>query len=225
MLVILDYFPRFRGENKKYLSCHHLAIDWHMLLKSPPSQLLYPPGNHPNIPSTWAKENHRLKGRAREDLVIVSGWKTPTKMDVSHIAVGHLTLNSGCRKAILFSLLSRRIHGTAMFTYIDYRNSTIHAVYQSQKLHHKFVGKYTKLVPWEPLMGFFRSFMASKALKRSTSPLPSRDKPANAIDAAKPWRYVRLLRNATPGDRKTGKLFKNTTWWQYESWYISIYYQ
>ena len=26
MLVKLDHFPNFRGENKKYLSCHHLAV-------------------------------------------------------------------------------------------------------------------------------------------------------------------------------------------------------
>ena len=28
MLVKLDHFPNFRGENKTYLSCHHLGIDW-----------------------------------------------------------------------------------------------------------------------------------------------------------------------------------------------------
>ena len=26
MIVKLDHFPRDRGENKKYLSCHHLVI-------------------------------------------------------------------------------------------------------------------------------------------------------------------------------------------------------
>ena len=76
----------------------------------------------------------------------------------------------------------------------------------------------------------YRNFIASKALRRSTSPLPSTDTRANAIDVAKPWRYVRLLRNATPGDHKKRELFQNTTWWQRnshvtcESWYSYVHF-
>ena len=75
----------------------------------------------------------------------------------------------------------------------------------------------------------YRNFIASKALRHSTSPLPSTDKRANAIDVAKPWRYVRLLRNATPGDHKKPELFQNTRWQinshvTCESWYIYVHF-
>ena len=38
MLVKLDPFPKIRGENKKYLSCHHLASLWIMTL--PPNTMI-----------------------------------------------------------------------------------------------------------------------------------------------------------------------------------------